>query len=206
MIKKALIFDLDDTVYPIKPYADEMFAPLYALIKPHISEQVYQAVKEDLLTTPYQKVADRYQFSQELKQEGMHLSREMMYDKPMSPFEDYLPLRDLKIERFLVTAGYIKFQKSKIKQLDVAKDFREVFIPDPAKSDSTKKDIFEQIMVKYHYEPKDILVIGDNPEAEIAAAKELGIETYLYDYQGKYSPALADYYGTNYKNLPDILN
>ncbi|RYE20807.1 MAG: HAD family hydrolase, partial [Sphingobacteriaceae bacterium] len=58
----------------------------------------------------------------------------------------------------------------------------------------------------YNYEPKDVLVIGDNPEAEIAAAKELGIETYLYDYQQKYSPALADYYGTNYKNLPDILS
>ncbi|RYE17025.1 MAG: hypothetical protein EOP42_32975 [Sphingobacteriaceae bacterium] len=62
------------------------------------------------------------------------------------------------------------------------------------------------MLTKYHYEPKDVLIIGDNPEAEIAAAKELDIETYLYDYQQKYSPALADYYGTNYQNLPEILN
>ncbi|MGI4751344.1 MAG: HAD family hydrolase [Janthinobacterium lividum] len=163
-------------------------------------------MKEDLLTTPFQKVADRYEFSQELKQEGMQLSLDMGYDGELTPFEDYLPLRDLKIEKFLVTGGYTKFQKCKIKQLDISKDFKEIFIPDPAKSNLEKVDIFKQILIKYHYEPKDVLVIGDNPEAEIAAAKELGIETYLYDYQEKYSPALVDYYGTNYKNLPDILN
>ena len=61
-------------------------------------------------------------------------------------------------------------------------------------------------MDEYHYEPGDVLVIGDNPESEIASAKELGIETYLYDYQEKYSPALADHYGTHYDNLKDILN
>ncbi|RYE18121.1 MAG: HAD family hydrolase, partial [Sphingobacteriaceae bacterium] len=60
MIKKALIFDLDDTIYPIKPYADAMFGALYDLIKPHLTEKIFEAVKEDLLTTPFQKVADRY--------------------------------------------------------------------------------------------------------------------------------------------------
>ncbi|RYE18761.1 MAG: HAD family hydrolase, partial [Sphingobacteriaceae bacterium] len=188
MIKKALIFDLDDTVYPIKPYADEMFAPLYELVKPHVSEEILEAIKEDLLTTPFQKVADRYKLSHQLKQDGMQLSLDMGFDGALTPFEDYLPLRDLKIEKFLVTGGYTKFQKDKIKQLDISKDFKEIFIPDPAKSNLEKADVFKQILNKYNYEPKDVLVIGDNPEAEIAAAKELGIETYLYDYQQKYSP------------------
>lgn len=205
MIKKALIFDLDDTIYPVEPSADKMFADLFALIRENVTEEVYQKVKEDLLTTPFQKVADRYSFSNGLKNDGMKISREMIYSEPLMPFEDYLPIRELKIEKFLVTAGYTKLQKSKIKQLNVGQDFKEIFIPDPAKSDLTKKDIFEQIMTKYGYEPGEVLVIGDNPEAEIAAAKELGIETYLYDYEGKYSPALADYYGVNYNNLPEIL-
>jgi len=51
-----------------------------------------------------------------------------------------------------------------------------------------------------------VLVIGDNPETEIAAAKELGIESYLYDYQEQYSPALADYYGTRYDNFSSIIS
>lgn len=205
MIKKALIFDLDDTIYPIKSIADKLFADLYALIRENMTDTVYQNAKEDLLTMPFQKVADRYHFSNNLKNEGMKISRETVFDGEMLPFEDYLPIRDLQIEKFLVTAGYTKTQKSKIKLLDLKEDFREIFIPDPAKSDLTKKDVFKQIMVKYQYEPSEILVIGDNPEAEIADAKELGIETYLYDYQQKYSPALADYYGLNYENLPEIL-
>ncbi|AMR32741.1 hypothetical protein A0256_15570 [Mucilaginibacter sp. PAMC 26640] len=61
-------------------------------------------------------------------------------------------------------------------------------------------------MDKYQYQPFDILVIGDNPESEIAAAKDLGIETYLYDYEGKFSPALADYYGTSYDHLKTMLD
>lgn len=206
MIKKALILDLDDTIYPIKSVADKMFAELYDLIKPHVNEQVYQEIKEDLLTTPFQKVADRYAFDKELKEEGMKLSLDMNYSDPMAAFEDYRLIKDLKIEKFLVTAGYTKLQKSKIKQLNIEKDFREIFIPDPAKSDLSKKDIFEQIMQKYHYKPNEVLVIGDNPETEIAAAKELEIDTYLYDPEGKYSPALADYYGSNYKNLLFILS
>lgn len=206
MIKKALIFDLDDTIYPIKSIADELFAPLYALIRENVTEENYPKIKEDLLTSAFQVVADRYHFSNNLKNEGMKISRETVFEGEIIAFEDYLPLRDLPVEKFLVTAGYTKMQKSKIKQLALKDDFREIFIPDPAKSDLDKKAVFEQILTKYQYEPKDVLVIGDNPEVEIAAAKSLGIETYLYDYQQKYSPALADYYGTNYQNLPQILS
>lgn len=205
-MKKALIFDLDDTVYPIKSIANEMFAELFALIKQHTAEEVFQKACEDLLTTPFENVADRYAFSKELKQEGLKLCLNMDYNGPMKPFDDYMLTKDLKLEKFLVTGGYTKMQKSKIKQLGIEKDFKEVFIPDPAKSNLTKTDVFKQIMQQYHYEPKDVLVIGDNPETEIAAGKELGIDTYLYDYQGKYSPALADHYGTSYDNLKEILS
>ena len=206
MTKKALIFDLDDTIYPIKPYADEMFAPLFDLLKPQLSSEVYQQVKEDLLTTPFQKVADRYKFNKELKEEGMKLSVKMTCDIPIKAFEDYQIAKDLQVEKFLVTAGYTDFQKSKIKLLGIKKDFKAIFIPDPAKTDLSKKDVFLQILQKYHFSPAEVLVIGDNPEAEIADARELGIETYLYDYQGKYSPALANHYGSTYANLPEILN
>ena len=201
-----MIFDLDDTIYPIKPFADEMFATLFDLLKPQLSDEVYQQVKEDVLTTPFYRVADRYKFNKELKEEGMKLSLKMTYDGPIKAFEDYQIAKDLAIEKFLVTAGYTDFQKSKIKLLGIKKDFKEIFIPDPAKSDLSKKDAFLQILQKYHFLPGEVLVIGDNPEAEIADVRELGIETYLYDYQGKYSPALANYYGSNYANLPKILS
>lgn len=204
-MKKALIFDLDDTVYPIKAIADDMYAELYALIRQHTNQDVYQNACKDLLTTPFEKVADRYKFDKELKHDGLKICLDMYYQGEMKPFDDYLLTKPLQIDKFLVTAGYTKLQKSKIKQLGVEKDFKEIFIPDPAKSNLSKTDVFREILQKYHYEPKDVLVIGDNPEAEIEAAKELGIETFLYDYQQQYSPALADYYATNYSVLIDLL-
>ena len=89
MIKKALIFDLDDTIYPIRPFADAMFATLFDLIGPQLSGEVYRQVKEDLLTTPFEKVADRYSFSKQLKKEGMEMSLKMTYNGPIKLFEDY---------------------------------------------------------------------------------------------------------------------
>lgn len=204
-MKKALIFDLDDTVYPIKSVADDMYAELFALIRQHTSEEVFETVREDLLTTPFEKVADRYGFDKGLKREGLKMCLEMNYYGEMKPFDDYLLTRTLQADKFLVTGGYTKLQKAKIKLLGVEKDFKEIFIPDPAKSNLSKTDVFKQIIDKYHYETKDVLVIGDNPETEIDAAKKLGIETFLYDYQEKFSPALADYYATNYSVLMELM-
>jgi putative hydrolase of the HAD superfamily len=129
----------------------------------------------------------------------------MEYHEPIKPFEDYSFVKNLNVDKFLVTAGYTKLQKSKIKQLGIEKDFKEIFISDPAKTGGSKTEVFQLIINKYHYEPNEVLIIGDNPKAELTAAKELNLDTYLYDAEGKYSPALADYYGNNYSNLKEIV-
>jgi putative hydrolase of the HAD superfamily len=205
-MKKALFFDLDDTIYPTKSVVDDMYKELFALIKQYESEEVYEKIREDILTTPFHVIADRYQLSKALKEECVQLCLNMGYDEPMQTFEDYAQTRDIQADKFLITGGYTKLQKVKIKQLGIEKDFKEIFIPDPYYSDLSKADVFKDIMLKYDYAPADVLVIGDNPETELSSAKELGIETYLYDYERKYSPALADYYGTNYDNLKDIVS
>lgn len=205
-MKKALIFDLDDTIYPTKSVADEMHADLYELIRPHVSEEVFQHIREDILTTPFQKVADRYALNKQLKEAGLKLCLDMDFNGSMETFEDYKFAMDNNAQKFLVTAGYTKLQKSKIRQLGIEKDFKEIIIADPYTSNLSKADVFKQIMDRHQYTPADVLVIGDNPESEIASAKELAIETYLYDYEAKYSPALADYYGTRYDNFSEIIN
>lgn len=205
MIKKALIFDLDDTIYDTKSVVDQMYVELFALLKGKVTVDVLERIREDILTTSFHVIADRYALDKGLKHDGLELCLNMDYDGPMVPFKDYGLTKGNSAERFLVTAGYTKLQKSKIRQLWIEKDFKEIFIPDPYTSDQTKTDVFRDILNKYHYDPSQVLVIGDNPETEIAAGKELGIETYLYDYEGKFSPALADYYSRNYENFADII-
>lgn len=204
MIKKALIFDLDDTIYATKSVADDMYKELFALLQGYVAQDVYKQIRDDILTTPFHIIADRYVLDKDLKDEALDLCLNMDYNGPMKTFDDYQLTKENAAERFLVTAGYTKLQKSKIRQLGIDKDFKEIFIPDPYTSDLSKTDVFKQILNKYHYSPAEVLVIGDNPETEIAAAKELCIESYLYDYQAKFSPALADYYGTSYHTFNQL--
>ena len=205
-MKKALFFDLDDTIYPTKSVVDDIYKDLFELLKQYESDEVYENIRKDILTTPFHVIADRYAISEALKKECVELCLNMRYEGPMEVFPDYGQTQDIPLEKFLITAGYTKLQKDKIKQLGIAKDFKEIFIPDPYYTDLSKADVFKDIMLKYDYSPADVLVIGDNPETELSSARELGIETYLYDYEGKFSPALADYYGTTYDNLKAILN
>jgi putative hydrolase of the HAD superfamily len=205
-MKKALFFDLDDTIYSTESVVDDMYKELFDLLRPQVSDEVLKGIRTDILTTPFHIVADRYTLEQDLKHEALQLSLDMRYNGPMETFKDYSLTLDIPAERFLITAGYVKLQKSKIQQLGIEKDFKGIFIPDPYKSDLTKLDIFKMIMTKYDYAPSDILVIGDNPESEILAGMDLGIDTYLYDFEGKFSPALADFYGTSYENLNEIVS
>ncbi|MEJ7558457.1 MAG: HAD family hydrolase [Pedobacter sp.] len=204
MNKKALIFDLDDTIYPTKSVVDDMYKELFSLLKGQVSDEVLDNVRADILTTPFHVIAERHTIDKELSDQALKMCLDMEYSGTMQPFEDYHLTKNNAADRFLVTAGYTKLQKSKIRQLGIDKEFKEIFIPDPYTSELSKTDVFKQILNTYHYEPSEVLVIGDNPETEISAAKELGIESFLYDYEGKFSPALAEYYGTTYHNFAEL--
>jgi putative hydrolase of the HAD superfamily len=61
------------------------------------------------------------------------------------------------------------------------------------------------IMNKYHYAPHEVLVIGDDPDSEIRAANELGIDTVLYDRTNTYPHADATYRITDYHALNNAI-
>ena len=60
-------------------------------------------------------------------------------------------------------------------------------------------------MEKHGYKPEELLVIGDDPESEIKAAKALGIETVLYDPTHKYHDAIATYKIDHFNKVPALL-
>jgi putative hydrolase of the HAD superfamily len=80
-----------------------------------------------------------------------------------------------------VTTGFPRLQHSKIERMGLNADFREIHVVDPAASERTKRDVFEDIMQRHRYAPAEVLVIGDDPHSEIAAAQGLGIDAVLYD-------------------------
>jgi putative hydrolase of the HAD superfamily len=202
MIKSAFIYDLDNTIYAVSSIGDTLFASLFRLIADRGEHQGhFDQIKDEVMRTPFQVVAQKYQFSPELTQQAISLLRNLSYDGDIRPYEDYPQIRSIPGDRFLVTTGFRKLQESKIRGMGIAPDFREVVVVDPDTSDKTKKDIFADIMQKYGYPPAQVLVIGDDPESELRAARELGIDTVLYDKQNRHPDAPATYKISDFREL-----
>ena len=205
-MKQALILDLDNTIYPVSSIADHLFEQLFQLLDQHADGTNYEnieAAKDELTRRPFHLVADKFNFGDELKKEGINLLKNIAYDLPMQPFEDYHHIQSANIQKFLVTTGFSKLQWSKVKMLGIEDDFVEIHIVDPETSEKTKKDVFADIMNRHFYTADEILVVGDDPESEIKAARELGIDTFLFDPENKHSGVNATYKAVN---LRDVLH
>lgn len=195
-MKQAIILDLDNTIYPVSSIADHLFEKLFALLDENSGEINYEdlvAAKDDLTRRHYHLVADKFNFTPELKAQGINLLSNMEYEMPLKPFEDYRYIQTANIQKFLVTTGFTKLQWSKIKMMGIKDDFAEIHIVDPEKSGQTKKDVFADILKRHNYTAEDVLVIGDDPESEIKAATELGIDTFLFDPENKHAGAVVTY-------------
>ncbi|MBS1531243.1 MAG: HAD family hydrolase [Bacteroidetes bacterium] len=196
-MKTGLIFDLDNTIYPVNSIADNLFAELFGLLDRHAAvinaghSETVNRIKEEMTRRPFQYIADKYELNDAIRQDMEEALQSMTYDLPMQPFEEYHRLKDIPIEKFLVTTGYPKLQYSKIRQLDIEDDFKEIFIVDPDTGSQTKKDVFAAIIEKYGYRTEELLVIGDDPASEIKAALELRIDTFLFDPNNIYPDADA---------------
>ena len=188
MNKSILIFDLDNTIYPVSSIAEKLFKKLYAVIeKSSEYEGDLEAIKLEIQRTPFQKVANAFSFSEQLLKECMEVHIKLTYDDPMQYFPDYELVRELPQTKFLVTSGFSKLQHSKIDNLGIRDDFKEIVILDLQQSNETKKDIFKRLLEKYKFSEDEVLIVGDDIKSEIQAGKELGIDTVIYDRLEKYT-------------------
>lgn len=182
MRKKAIIFDLDNTIYSVHSIGNELFASLFELIiqNGNHAENIEQ-IKAEIMRRPFQQVASDYNFDDELTQKGITLLKDVTYKGKIEAFIDYEFTRNLPVDKFLVTTGFLKLQQSKVEGMKIGQDFKEIHIVDPLASDRTKKDVFADIMKRHGYTKSELLVVGDDLHSEIKAAQELGIEAVLYD-------------------------
>lgn len=182
MTKKALILDLDNTIYSAQSIGDELFKTLFELIENsgEFSGDMNE-IRADIMRKPFQLVAEEYQFSESLNRQSTELLQDLTYEGEIEPFEDYAELKKLPIDKFLVTTGFMKLQQSKVQGLNLDADFKEIHIIDPASSKLSKKDVFIGIVKRYEYELAEVLVIGDDPYSEISAGIALGTPVLLYD-------------------------
>nr|WP_321485921.1 HAD family hydrolase [uncultured Draconibacterium sp.] len=188
MSKSVLIFDLDNTIYPVSSIAEKLFEKLFAVIeKSGEYKGNFEAVKLEIQRTPFQKVARAFSFSEQLLKDCLKVHINLTYDDPMHYFPDYKLVRELQQTKFLVTSGFSKLQHSKIDNLGIHNDFKEIVILDLQQTNDTKKDIFKRLLDKYQLPKEDVLIVGDDINSEIKAGEELGIDTVIYDRLEKYT-------------------
>jgi len=200
---KVLIFDLDNTIYPVHSIGAALFAPLFSMLEDssEIQEQMDE-VKDAIQRKPFQVVAAEFGFSNALTQTGIKLLQNLSYNGPIAPFPDFQLVPALPQPKFLVTTGFTRLQESKIDGMQIRSLFREIHIVDPMLEARTKKDVFSDILFRYAYQPDEVLVIGDDPDSEIKAAHALEIPTILYDALGRHPEWNLSKRIINYGELP----
>jgi putative hydrolase of the HAD superfamily len=206
MTKKAIIVDLDNTIYLVSSIGEKLFKTLFHLI---IASGDYKGdfnqLRSEIMRTPFQKVADAFSFGASLKSQGIKLLEEIEYHDTIVPVESYDFIRKLSCKKFLVTTGFTKMQNSKIRQLKLERDFDQLFVIDPSLTTLTKKDVFEKILADYTYLANDVLVVGDDINSEIKAAQELGIDAVVYDFNLEHTGNKELAVITNFKELEQYI-
>lgn len=202
MRKKAIILDLDNTIYPVSAISGKLFKPLFELIRScgEYSGDI-EVIKTEIMKRPFQYVAKEFLFSENLFSQSLKLLQNLTYDEPIEPFNDYKFIRNLKLEKHLVTVGFTMMQQSKVKQLGIENDFKSIHIIDPQNTSLKKKDVFNRIISENGYETAEVIVVGDDPDSEIRAAQELGIEAVLYNRNSKFQILKSNRVITNFTEL-----
>jgi putative hydrolase of the HAD superfamily len=67
MKKKAIILDLDNTIFSVYSIGDTLFEPLFELIEQDDSQtKNLNRIRDEVMRRPFQRIAEDYRFSESL--------------------------------------------------------------------------------------------------------------------------------------------
>ncbi|PST85212.1 hypothetical protein C7T94_03660 [Pedobacter yulinensis] len=206
MMKTIFFIDLDNTIYFTAPNVNQLLGGLYAFLEEQdlgVSAKQLEQAKKDMLHTPFQRVAARYGFKAAAVEKVVAFLQQGEVTEPLSVHREYHYIKALKGRKFVVTAGFTKKQRSKLAMLGIAADFEALYVVDVSVKEETKKDAFETLIGEYGLDRSQILVIGDDADSEIRAGLELGLETFLFDPEGRFPDARSTYRSSSFESLAE---
>ena len=109
---------------------------------------------------------------------GWEAFRQTEVNQPMVGYRDLAVLKELPVQKFLVTSGFRRLQESKIRARDFASWFVATHVDsldEPARKG--KHGLFQELLASHRLGPEEVLVVGDNPDSEIEAGNRLGMKT-----------------------------
>ena len=176
----AIIFDLDNCLAPADEVGHQLLEPVFVAVRDAnegaLASETLGAAFQDCWVHAFDHVAKRYGFTDRMHDAGWRVFREIEVTQPMSGYGDLDLLPSLGERRFLVTSGFRRLQESKVRALGIASAFDAVIVDAIDEPNRRGKErIFADLMADACLEAGDTLVVGDNPESELAAARRLGL-------------------------------
>jgi len=191
---KLITFDLDDTLWPCMPVIQHAENTLHDWLYEHAPELAKQHSVESLrehrrsLARQHPDIA--YNLTLTRKMSLQMLLIQFGYDKELAqpaidifrnarnqvePFEDVIPaLEELGKRYYLiaVTNGNVELSKT-----PVSDHFRHALTAESVGAAKPDPAIFTEAMKLAHTTPEETLHIGDDPETDIEAARQIGLHS-----------------------------
>jgi FMN phosphatase YigB (HAD superfamily) len=207
---KAIIFDLDNCLAPVGQMSRATIATLQDAIRESnrgtLSEEQLEAALADCWRHSLDWVAETHGFSEQMREAGWRAGAQLEVTGRMHGYPDLSVLRELNVQRFLVTSGFRRLQESKIRALAFGDTFEAVYVDAIDEPDRIGKEgIFRKILEQYHLSPEEVLVVGDNPDSEIAAGNRVGIPAVQILRDGVPRGTNAKYYISGLEELKGLL-
>lgn len=177
---KAVFFDLDFCIFDTRSLGehilDPVLAPLYAS---NLSRDHQELIAKTLWSTSLEDTIALFNLDDTLAEPMREAHRGLVVPDTAHTYGDESILIDLPVYRALVTSGYRAWQGAKLARLNIAHLFDEIIIDtiDDAKSRKGKQLIFSELLTRHGWNPREVLVVGDNPHSELKAARALGATT-----------------------------
>ena len=186
---RAVIFDLDDTLYDCSGQLVESARrrAAAAMVKAGLpcSEDEAYSIQVELEEAfgpkldVFERIAERYSCPKAITDAALaaYNSDEVEEIHPFPGVREVLAdLRSDGYRLFLVTTGIYTRQERKVQLLGLEDAFDEVVINDADKG-LPLSECYRHLMAKYHLAPEEMAVIGDRIYAEIKVGNVLGMNT-----------------------------
>ena len=187
----AVIFDLDDTLYPEKAYVKSGYQKVAEYLgDPSYADKLWQYFEEG--QNAFDKLLSEIGREDEIKK-VVEIYREQSPDISMYPEMERAidVLKEKGIRVGIITDGRVSGQKNKIKALKLDEKVDEIIITDELGGIQFRKpcDIaFRILQTRFRLPFDEIVYVGDNPAKDFAAPMQLGMRSlYFKNEEGLYS-------------------
>lgn len=220
---RLVIFDLDDTLYSEKQYVLSGFkavslfvAEKYDINKEKFYQSLLETFERGIRGNNFDVVLKKFNLYK--KQLVLELIKVYRMHKPkLKLYQEVLQvLKELKknYKLALLTDGYAKVQRKKVKALNIKRLFDIIVFSDDygRKKWRPHTHTYNIILKKLNIKPQETVCVGDNPKKDFVGARKLGIHTIrVIRKDGEYANVRlhkdyeADYENNNLKVVQKIL-